>query len=475
MRGLRLVTLAAIPVLAFAACSSTASSAPSSGTSSAPQSNQVRWFVGLGSGTQPAQIDLQKTFVANYNKSNKDGITLKLEIVPNANAYDTLKTEIAAGNAPDIIGPVGVKGRNGFSGLFLDLTSEIAKNNYDIKQFPASLTTFVQQGAKGIIGIPYDIYPGYIWYNKDIFTKNSLPALPTKIAGATYQGSAWTWDTLGKVAAGLTVDANGKISTDPAFDATKIVQYGMDFQWTGDLKRLASSFGSGNLVAADGKTAQIPASWEAGLEWYYNAVHVAHIVPDGTAEGSTLLAGGNSQSSGNIAMNAAYGWSISSLASDAATAKVKTWDMGVWPAFNGATSAPMDIDTFVIAAASKNPDAAFKAMLAIEADGGLMKMYGGEPALTSAQAAYFTAFDATLAPIFPGNKVTWSVLGEDEAVAPAISHEADMPNFNTSWNDANAAFTKLQNTDGLVVKDVMDALKTKLQADFDAAQPLLNQ
>jgi hypothetical protein len=149
--------------------------------------------------------------------------------------------------------------------------------------------------------------------------------------------------------------------------------------------------------------------------------------------------------------------------------------MGVWPSFNGTVSAPMDIDTFVIAAASKNPDAAFKAMLAIEADGSLMKMYGGEPALTSAQAAYFTAFDATLAPIFPNNKVTWSVLGEDEAVAPAISHEADMPNFNTSWNDANAALTKLQNTDGLKVSDVMAALTTKLQADFDAAQPLLNQ
>lgn len=475
MRGLRLVTLAAIPVLAFSACSSS-SATPSAASSSAPQaSGIVHWFVGLGSGTQPAQIDAQKAFVANYNSTNKDGITIKLDIVPNADAYDTLKTEIAAGNSPDIIGPTGVKGRNGFEGLFLDLTSLIAKNNVDMSKYPASLTTFVQQGAKGIIGIPYDIYPGYIWYNKDIFAKNNLPALPTVAAGATYQGQPWTWQEVGTVAAGLTVDANGKISTDPAFDATKIVQYGLDFQWTGDFKRIASSFGSGNLVASDGKTAQMPAAWESGMEWYYNAIHVAHIVPDGTAENSALLASGNSQASGNIAMNAAYGWSISSLATDAATAKVKTWDMGVWPSWNGTVSAPMDIDTFLLSAATKTPDNAFKAMLAIEADPTLMKTYGGEPADTSAQAAYFTSFDSTLAPIFPGNKVTWSVLAQDEAEAPAISHEADMPNFNTSWNDANATLTKLQNTDGLVVSDVLAALVKQEQADFDAAQPLLNQ
>jgi ABC-type glycerol-3-phosphate transport system substrate-binding protein len=42
------------------------------------------------------------TFVSEYNKSNPDHITIKLEIVPNVNASDVLKAEIATGNAPDI-------------------------------------------------------------------------------------------------------------------------------------------------------------------------------------------------------------------------------------------------------------------------------------------------------------------------------------------------------------------------------------
>jgi multiple sugar transport system substrate-binding protein len=128
MRGLRLITLAAIPALVLSACSSTAATpAPSAGGSVAPSvappvgMTVVRWFVGLGSGTQPNQIEAQKTFVKAYNASQSK-IYINLEIVPNANAYDILKTQIAAGNAPDIIGPVGVRGRNGFSGVFLDLS-----------------------------------------------------------------------------------------------------------------------------------------------------------------------------------------------------------------------------------------------------------------------------------------------------------------------------------------------------------------
>src|ERR1035437_337603 len=106
----------------------------------------------------------------------------------------------------------------------------------------------------------------------------------------------------------------------------------------------------------------------------------------------------------------------------------------------------MDADTFTITKASKNPDAAFKAMVAIMADPTLMKVYGGEPAKTADQAAYFTAFDATLAPIFPGNKVTWSVLGEMQTHPPSpattMSIEANMPNFIQASNDYGAFYTK---------------------------------
>jgi multiple sugar transport system substrate-binding protein len=477
MRGLRLITWAAISAFVLGACGSTnstpAGAIQSASTTTAPAavSGTIHWFVGLGPGTSPSQIDAEKAMVEDYNKNNRDGITIKLEIEPNAVAYDVLKSEMAAGNSPDIIGPVGTKGRNGFEGLFLDLTNEIAKNNYDTKAFPDSLVKFFQQGGDGQIGLPYDIYPGYIWYNKDAFAKAGLPPLPTTV-GATYQGQTWDWNELEKVAKTLTLDKNNKAAGTTGFDATNIVQYGMDFP-SADARRIASCFGAGSFVASDGKTAQIPTAWSDAFTWYNNAVWTDHIVPTAAVESSALLGQGNSQASGKVAMTASWGWSIGSLWDTATnSAKMKGWDMAVMPSWKGTTTSPLDADTFTISKASKNPDAAFKAMVAIMADPNLMSVYGGEPARTADQAAYFTKFDATLAPIFPTNKVTWSVLGEMVKYPAVPSQEANMPDFNGATNDYGAFMAKLQSKSGLNVATELAKLKTTLQADFDSAQPL---
>jgi multiple sugar transport system substrate-binding protein len=451
-----------------------ASAAPSAAGSPSPtrvQPATIRWFVGLGSGSLPNQIDAQRAFVSSYNSYNTDGITINLEIVPEADAYAVLKREIAAGNAPDIIGPVGVKSRNGFEGVFLDLTSEITKNNYDLSQFPDALVKFFRQGGEGQVGLPYLIYPGYIWYNKDAFTKAGLPGLPTKV-GDTYQGKTWDWNTLTDVAAQLTLDSSGRRSTDSGFDKTKIVKYGMDFQWC-DARRIASLFGGGSFVAEDGKTAQIPAVWSEAFNWYYQAVWSKHIVPSGVAESSNLLAEGNSQASGNVAMNAGWAWSIGMIwDSKTNTAKMKSWDIGVVPSWQGSTSSPLDADTFTITKASKNPDAAFKAMVAIMADTTLMNVYGGIPAKASAATAWTASMDATLAPIFPGIKVTWSVLDEMMKYPTVPSHEANMPAFTRSGDDIDVFLKKLQNKEGLDVSAELTKLRQTLQADFDSASSL---
>ena len=479
-RGLRLVALAAIPALAFGACNATSptpTAAPATPTPAPPAgaaSGTGRWFVGLDSlGTQTAQVAAEKAFVANYDAVNRDGITIKLEIVPSVAAADVLKTEMAAGNAPDIVGPVGVKGLDGFDGLLLDLTSEIHKNNVELTAYESSVVKFFQGGDIGQIGLPYDITPGYIWYDKDAFTKANLPPLPTTV-GEQYQGQTWDWNELAKVAAQLTLDKSGKKSTDHGFDPKNIVQYGMDFQGA-DARRVASLFGAGSFVATDGKTAQIPALWNDAYTWYYDAVWKGHYVPSGAVESSALLAGGNSQSSGRVAMNAAWGSSIMSIAADAKTSKVKNWDVAVIPSWKGTTTSPMDADAFTITKASKNPDAAFKAMLAIMADATLLKVYGREPAKTADQAAYFTALDATLAPVFPGNEVTWDVLGEMEKLPAVPSPDSNMPAFDQAYSDIGSFFTKLQTTEGLDVNGELTKLQKVLQTDFDAVQPLLSQ
>jgi multiple sugar transport system substrate-binding protein len=481
-RGLRPITLAASAVLVLSACNSpvatptpppptpTPTTAPS--PSNAPAT--VRWFVGLDQGTTPAQVAAEQAFVASYNSLNKDGITIKLEIVPTGTASDVLKNEMAAGNAPDIVGPVGVGGLNGFEGLFLDLGPEIEKNGLDLTAYDPALVKFLQLGDQGQIGLPYMIFPGYIWYDKDLFSQAKLPGLPTRV-GEQYQGQTWDWDELAKVAAQLTVDKNGKKATDAGFDPKTIVRYGLDFQWN-DLRRMASCFGSGSFVDPDGKTAQIPAVWADAVKWYYTGIWGKNpFIPNGLATASALLGKGNSQSSGAVAMNVAWATSIPSIASDAESSKVKNWDIGVMPSWKGTTTSPMYADTFTIARASKNPEAAFKAMVAIMADATLLKSYGGEPGKKADQAAYFAALDTTLTQIYPGIAVTWPVLGEMQKYPAVPSFEADMPALAQAKSDYGALLARLRSTAGLDVIAELTKLLAKLQQDFDSAQPILVQ
>jgi len=55
----------------------------------------VRWFVGLGGGTDAGLIEKQQAVVDEYNASQSE-IQLTLEVIANAQAYDVLNTEIAA-------------------------------------------------------------------------------------------------------------------------------------------------------------------------------------------------------------------------------------------------------------------------------------------------------------------------------------------------------------------------------------------
>ncbi len=482
-RGLRFMALAAVSVLVVGACGEpnptpliivdtppSASASPTAASESAAPGTVVRWFVGLGGGTTTAQVAAEKQFVTSYNQINKDGIVISLEVQPQAYAYDALKSEMAAGNAPDIVGPAGIGDRNGFEGLFIDLTPEAAKFNYDLKAFPDQLMKSFQQGKDGLVGLPYLLDPGYIWYNKDAFAAANLPDLPTKV-GQQYQGQTWDWTEFGNVAAQLTLDKTGKKATDKGFDKTSIVKYGMDFDGL-DARQIGTAFGAGSFVDSDNKTAVIPSAWADAFSWYYNAIWTGHYAPTATALASTLLTGG-SMASGNVAMSVAWSSGISSLwNSTTKAAAMKSWDIAVMPSWKGSTTSPLQAQSFSITKASKNPDAAFKVMLAIMADTTFMKDYGGLPAKTADRALFTSSMNATLKPIFPSVNVTWSVLDEMVAHPGIPSQDANLPGLAKATTDYAAFVTRLQTANPLDVTAELTKLKATLQADFDASRPL---
>jgi spermidine/putrescine-binding protein len=142
--------------------------------------------------------------------------------------------------------------------------------------------------------------------------------------------------------------------------------------------------------------------------------------------------------------------------------------MGVLPSNNGVTTTPVDADTFVINKYSKNPDAAYKAMLAIMADPTLMAVYGGTPLEPSLQAAFFKTSQAGVEVQFPNNPVTWSVLTEMVKYAASPTHQDPMPAYVKGTTDDQAFYTTLQSKSGLNLDAEIAKFKATLQADFNA-------
>jgi multiple sugar transport system substrate-binding protein len=405
----------------------------------------VRWFVGLGTGGNPEQLGAEQAAVAKCNAADgactKNNIRLALEVYQNDVAYDTLATQIATKNAPDIIGPIGIRALNGFGDQLLDLSKYVQAKTLDTAGIEKNLVDqYIVQGKQ--IGIPYAVYPSYVYYNKALFKEAGLKEPPHKV-GDKYtmpNGSQvdWNWDTVAQIAKLLTVDAKGNDATKPSFDAKSITQFGFDFQWTDPRGWATVIGGSGSAVAGDGKTAQWPDNWKKAIQWYYDRLWKDHATP--TQDYITSLAGGNTFQSGKVAMDFVHTWYTCCIYPGDGTSPVKDWDIAVAPvSFDGKVTAKLHADTMGVLASSLHPDAAVLAMNFIMTQPEIVVTYGAMPAKAADRKAFFDALDKKFAKLDP-TKVDWNVASTMLSYTEAVNHEANMPNFLKS----DAAIKQLQ-------------------------------
>jgi multiple sugar transport system substrate-binding protein len=422
----------------------------------------VRWFIGLGAGTQPAQIGPEQAFATAYNASQKD-VYLSVEIVDNTVAASILKTEIASGNAPDIIGPVGVEGLNLFHDQLADLAPLVAKAGYSAPGVDPKLTDFFKMGVDNAqIGLPFAVYPSFIFYNKALFDEAKLPYPPSKV-GDLYQGKTWDMEALRQLGMKLTVDKNGNDATSASFDPNNIVQWGFDSQYANNSAREEDAFfGAGSFLAADGKTAQIPDYVKAGETWFNNGVWTDHFIPTQNQIASDLLGAGGEFGSGNLAMDEGHTWFTCCVAPPA---PAKQFDFGfaVNPSYNGTITSPLHADTFSILKSTKNPDAAFKALTALIGSSDLLTTYGAMPADPAKQDAWFKSINAN----FPGITLDWSVPQAMLAYPDNPNHQSYMPNFAKAKTALQAFQNKYRTTSGLDIDAELATLQQTLQGIFD--------
>jgi multiple sugar transport system substrate-binding protein len=419
----------------------------------------VKWYVGLGTGTDPKQLPVEKDIVDAFNKS-QDKIYLSLQIVGNTVAYTTLATQIAAGNVPDILGPVGTAGRNGFSGQFLDMSDLIKKNNVDLSVYEPAVVKAYNYPGQGQIGLPFAVFPSYIYYNKDLFDEAGLPYPPQKF-GEKYDGKEWNYDTLRDLAMKLTVDDKGNDATSKDFNPDKIVQFGYETQFGTDPRAWGTQFGADTFVAKDGK-AQIPANWEKAWQFFYDAMFKDHWLPTEAYRNSDQLGKGNTFNTGHVAMAYTHLWYTCCIDPPSKSGAVKNWDIAVVPSYNGKITAKLHADTFVIMKGTKHPDEAFQVYQYLINSKDLFTAYGAMPAIKSLQADFFKGLDEKFAPI----KVNWQVVLDSLAYPDVPNHEEDLPNFLKAKQTITDFGTLLRSKSGLDIPAESKKLQDQLTGIF---------
>ncbi|MFQ3536391.1 MAG: extracellular solute-binding protein [Aggregatilineales bacterium] len=418
----------------------------------------VTWFVGIGTGAQPAQIEVQNRVVEAFNAS-QDEIELKINIAASyESAFDVLATLFAAGDAPDIVGPVGFMGSNSFPDAWLDLTELVEKYNYDLSQFPENLLK-LYRAEEGLLGIPFAVFPSLIFYNKDLFDEAELPYPPSDFNQPYVlngEEREWNWETLADLATQLTVDANGLTPNDPGFDPNQIRQFGFIQQWS-ILRAELNNFGGHPVYDPELGKVAIPDYWREQLRWTHDGLWKRHFIPNATYEGSELLQP-SAFASGNVAMARVPLWytcCIGDLKSN--------WDLAVVPSYKGTYHVPVDADTFRLTKASKNPDAAFKVLTYLlgEAAPDLLITYGGYPARPDLQEQATKLRQEA----FP-SVTNWQIVPASLAYAASPHHEAFFPNFSKGMQRFADFRSQLYGDTGKTMD--LEAEINKLEADLQA-------
>jgi multiple sugar transport system substrate-binding protein len=420
----------------------------------------LRWYCCLGTGEDPAQLPTEKAAAAGF-ATKYPGSSLTLEVTTYDSAVDTLSTQLGP-NPPDIAGPVGIGGLASFKGQWTDLTPHLTAASYDLSVYdPTTVEFFKQDGAQ--VGVPFDLYPSMLWYKRDFFDEAGLAEPPHEF-GAKYKMAdgtevEWNYETVRQIAMKLTVDKAGKDATQEGFDPKRIEQWGFEPQ-RDVLEGTGAFWGAGTLVGSDGKTVVIPDAWKAGWKFVYDGIWKDHFI----MTDAQFLNREVDQAffSGDVAMAENFLWTTYGVVGAG-----DDWDLAAIPAYNGKITAPLNADTFAVLKNSKNQDAAFAAMVYLLQDqsSSLLPLYGGVPARTAEQDAFFTSIATTEG--FPTD-VDWNVAREAIKYADIPNFEAPMPVYPKSLDILDTYRSRWFTTPGLNLDQEFEKLRAELQAAWDA-------
>lgn len=221
-----LLTFALVVAMILAGCGNgnNQGDSGSTGTSSSSSSGASQ------SSQQGKKVQIRLTTWAGTDEANElqailDELNAKsdvYEIVQDSNPaeYDTrLVTQLTGNSGPDLFW-VSAQRAAQFSseGAMLDITDRLKSSDHPAANtddyYDSSFMPFTHDGK--VYGLPWLQQPVMMYVNKSLFDE----------AGITYPDQSWTWDDFIDAATKLTKDANGKHAGEAGFDRDSTVQWG---------------------------------------------------------------------------------------------------------------------------------------------------------------------------------------------------------------------------------------------------------
>lgn len=163
-----------------------------------------------------------------FTKQNPN-IVVKIEQLGWDDYWSGIQTGMVGGTAPDVFtNHLAKYPEFAAKNQLLDIEPLVAQDKVDTKQYLPGLADLWARDGKRY-GLPKDWDTIAIVYNADMLAKAGVD--PASLKDLTWNPQ--DGGTFGELIAKLTLDESGKNGLDPAFDKTKVVQYGFIPQGAG--------------------------------------------------------------------------------------------------------------------------------------------------------------------------------------------------------------------------------------------------
>ncbi len=320
---------------------------------------------------------------AEFHKQNPD-ITVKTTLVPWADYFTKLRTDVSGGNADDIFMMNGSYLQPYVdSGDLLEIGADFDSQKSDWVQ--AAVEQYTRNGK--LWGVPQLTDGGIaVYYNKKLLSDAGIT--PEQLTGLKWAPGGGSDDTLLPILKKLTVDANGKRGDESGFNGSKPKQWG--YSAAQDLQGIYYNFigsNGGQFQDTSGKFVFGSAESAGAFQYLVDLINKYKVSPAASNTNDNGDFTRDQFLQGKIALFQSGVYNLKNVSDGA------KFDWGIAPLPAGPKGAVSVVNSVIVAgnAKSKNLDATKKVLQWMGSTEGA-KFIGSSgaamPAVTSAQAAF---------------------------------------------------------------------------------------